>query len=366
MKLLLLSDPNSSHTIKWAKSLAKNSIDIIIFGLGNFTVKNYEGIENIQVQTLNHNITRNEGAFSKLYYLKAVPTLKKLIQEFNPDIVHAHYASSYGLLGALSGFTPFIISVWGGDIFSFPEKSFLHKGMLKYNLKKADKILSTSHVMAKETKRYTNKEIEVTPFGIDIEQFKPRDTKEELFASDDIVIGTVKTLEPIYGIEYLIRAFKILSDKYKELPLRLLIVGGGSLEIPLKQLARDLKIDNKTIFVGKVPFENVAKYHNMLSVSVSVSNTESFGVAVIEASSCGKPVVVSNVGGLPEVVEDKVSGLVVPPRDPKETAKAIEKLVLDLELRTTLGKNGRDRVLELYNWENNINQMISIYKEVLK
>jgi glycosyltransferase involved in cell wall biosynthesis len=298
MKILLLSDPNSVHTIKWAKSLAQNDIDIIIFGLGNFVVKDYDGISNIQVKTLNETVTRNEGAFSKLKYLKALPTINQIIKDFKPDIVHAHYASSYGLLGALSGFYPFVLSVWGGDVFSFPHKSLLHKMILQYNLKKSDKILSTSHVMAKETKLYTNK---------DIEQFKPMEVKS-LFEKDDIVIGTVKTLEEKYGIEYLIRAFKIVRDKYSDLPLKLLIVGAGSLEISLKNSTKELNITEETIFTGKVPFTDVPKYHNM--ISVSVSNSESFGVAIIEASSCAKPVVLSIVGGLPEVVEDGVSGFV--------------------------------------------------------
>lgn len=365
MKLLLLSDPNSVHTIKWAKSLAQNGIDIIIFGLGDFTVNDYDDIKNIEVKTLNESVTRDEGSFSKLRYLKALPIVKQIIKEFKPDIVHAHYASSYSIVGALSGFHPFIVSVWGSDVFSFPLKSPLHKMMLKYNLKKADKILSTSHVMAKETKLYTNKPIEVTPFGIDMQQFKPMDV-ESLFDKDEIVIGTVKTLEDKYGIEYLIRAFKIVSDKYPNLPLKLLIVGGGSLESELKKLTKDLNIENKTIFTGRVPFTDVPKYQNMLSVSVSVSNSESFGVAIIEASSCAKPVVVANVGGLPEVVEDGVSGFVVPPRDPEQTAKAIEKLVLDSTLREQIGKNGRERVEKLYNWEDNVNQMIRIYKELSK
>jgi len=364
MKLLLLSDPNSPHTIKWAKSLAKNNIDIIIFGLGDFTVKDYDGISNIQVKTLNETVTRDEGAFAKLKYLKALPTLKQVIKDFKPDIVHAHYATSYGLLGALSGFHPFILSVWGSDVFSFPLKSRLHKMMLKYNLKKADKILSTSHVMAKETKLYTNKNIEVTPFGIDMKQFRPMEV-ESLFNKSDIVIGTVKTLENKYGIEYLIRAFKIISDRYQKLPLKLLIVGGGSLESNLKSLVKELNIENKTLFTGRVPFTDVPKYHNMLSVSVSVSNSESFGVAIIEASSCGKPVVVSNVGGLPEVVEDGVSGFVVPPRDPQKTAEVIDKLLLNKNLREKIGKNGRDRVKRLYNWDDNVKQMIRIYKELV-
>jgi glycosyltransferase involved in cell wall biosynthesis len=366
MKLLLLSDPNSVHTIKWAKSLAQNNIDIIIFGLGDFKVNDYDNIKNIEVKTLNQNITRNEGSLAKLNYLKALPMVKGIIKEFKPDIVHSHYATSYGLLGSLSRFSPFILSVWGSDVFSFPNKSFIHKAMLKYNLKKADKILSTSHIMAKETKLYTSKDIEVTPFGIDMEQFKSTYTKEELFGKDDIVIGTVKTLEEKYGIEYLIKAFKILSDKYQELPLKLLIVGGGSLDKKLKELTKRLNIESKAIFTGNVSFKDVPKYHNMLSVSVSVSESESFGVAIIEASSCAKPVVVANVGGLPEVVEDGVSGFVVEPRNPEQTANAIEKLIFDEELRVKIGNNGRNRVAKLYNWNDNVNQMLDIYKDVFK
>lgn len=136
MKLLLLSDPNSVHTIKWAKSLAQYGIDIIIFGLGDFIVNDYDDIKNITVKTLNETVTRDEGALSKLKYLKAIPTIKNIIKDFEPDIVHAHYASSYGLVGALSGFHPFVVSVWGADVFSFPLKSPIHKMMLKYNLKK--------------------------------------------------------------------------------------------------------------------------------------------------------------------------------------------------------------------------------------
>jgi glycosyltransferase involved in cell wall biosynthesis len=158
-----------------------------------------------------------------------------------------------------------------------------------------------------------------------------------------------------------------LYDKYPQLPLKLLIVGGGSLDKKLKQLVKDLDLDAFTIFTGKIPFNDIPKYHNMLSISVSVSivDSESFGVAIIEASSCAKPVVVANVGGLPEVTEDMVTGFVVPPKNSEKTADAIEKLILDKDLRKAIGNNGRDRVKKLYNWNDNVNQMINIYKEIL-
>lgn len=366
MKILLLADVNSSHTIKWATSLAKNNIEVTIFSLGELLIDDYKSYKNINIVVPNIAIINEEGALSKIKYLKVFPALKNLIKKYNPDILHAHYATSYGLLGAMSNFHPFILSVWGMDVFSFPQKSFFHRAILKYNLKKADKLLSTSHIMAKETSLYTNKSIEVTPFGIDLERFRPMEG-HNLFAQEDIVIGTVKTLEEKYGIEYLIKAFKIVSDKHQHLPLKLLIVGGGSLENNLKQLVKQLDIEGKTLFTGKIPFVAMPEYHNMLtiSVSVSVSDSESFGVAIIEASACAKPVVVSNVGGLPEVVADGITGIVVPPRDVEATAAAIERLVLDQTLRMRLGSAGRERVNRLYNWNDNVAQMIGLYKAIL-
>lgn len=365
MKVFMLADPKSSHTIKWAKALAKNKIDVFIFGLDDFIKEDYDDCFNITIKTLNISVHGLSNKLLKLKYLTALPVVKQIIQDFKPDIVHAHYATSYGLIGALSGFHPFILSVWGNDVFNFPKNSFLHKTVLKYNLKKADKILSTSHVMAKEASLYTDKNIEVTPFGIDIKQFKPI-VVENLFDANTIVIGTVKTLDQEYGIEYLIRAFKILKTKHAYLPLRLLIVGNGSLENELKALVRELGIEIETIFTGKIPYTEIPKYHNMLSVSVFVSNSESFGVAVIEASACEKPVVVSHVGGLPEVVEDGVTGFIVPPKDPIKAAEAIEKLILDKSLMQQIGHAGRERVYKLYNWDDNVKQMMEIYKSVKK
>jgi L-malate glycosyltransferase len=367
MRVLLLADLSSVHTIKWAKSLAERGIEIGIFGLSNIDESPFKNYKNIQVHAvgLSRSITGNvKTHLTKLSYLKAWPQVKKSIDSFKPDIVHAHYASSYGLIGALSGFHPYILSVWGADIFEFPRKSFLHKALVEHNLGKADKVLSTSYFMAKEVNKYSPKQIEVTPFGIEAKIFKPQKV-DSLFAENDIVIGTVKGLEEQYGVEYLIRAFKILRDRYQDLPLKLLIVGGGSLEKPLKILVKELELEGDTVFTGRVDYNLVPSYHNMLSVytALSVIDSESFGVAVIEASACARPVVVSRVGGLPEVVEEGVTGFIVPPRDAQKAAEAIEQLILDKDLQLKMGQAGRERVKKLYNWDDNVKQMIRIYTE---
>jgi len=308
--------------------------------------------------------TNAEPFSTKTSFIKAKAKIKAIINSFKPDMIHAHYASSYGLLGALSGFYPLIISAWGSDVFSFPAKSPLHNYILRYNFKRADVILSTSHALALETKKYTAKSIGVTPFGIDTNTFRPMEVKN-IFSEGTIVIGTVKQLEVEYGISDLLRAFALVKKRNEGVSLKLLIVGSGSLLNELKILAKELKIENDTVFTGFIPPAEVPAYHNMIDISVFPSLQESFGVSVLEASACEKPVIVSNVGGLPEVVEDGVTGIIVPPADPDKLADAIEKLVRDEELRKTMGKKGREGVERLYNWQNNVKQMIAVYEQAV-
>lgn len=365
-KVLFLSDGSSIHTKRWINSLSEKGVKIHLFSLKPVETSEYPE-ENFSFTCFN--LQKRFGGLSKLGYLKVLPELKKVIREFKPDIMHAHFASSYGLLGALSAFHPFVLSVWGSDVFDFPKKSFLHKSLLGYNLKKADKILSTSHVMAEETKIYTEKEIEVTPFGINTDQFKPEKADRAAltpFSENDIVVGTIKLLEDKYGINYLIEAFSIVLHRHPELPLKLLIVGDGSERKNLENLADGLGIAEKVYFAGMADYSKVPYFNRMLDVYVALSNYESFGVAVIEAQSCGKPVVVSDAGGLPEVVEDGVTGFVVERKNAEAAAEKLEKLVLDAALRERMGNAGRERVLKLYDWNENVAQMMKIYSKINK
>jgi glycosyltransferase involved in cell wall biosynthesis len=236
--------------------------------------------------------------------------------------------------------------------------------LIRRNLGKTDRILSTSQVMAEEAGNYTKKRIGITPFGIDPEQFRAYPVKS-LFREGSIVIGTVKALEKVYGIEILIDAFSKLRTSHPELPLKLLIAGSGSQETSLKLKSHDLGLDDDVVFTGRIPHDRLSGYLNMMDIFVALSLRESFGVAVIEASACELPVVVTNIGGLKEVVEDNVTGLLVPPENAEETVVALEKLIFNPELRKELGRNGRNRVKKLYDWNKNVSTMIAIYQQSL-
>lgn len=367
MRILLLSSANSIHTKRWVISLAQRDIEICLFSLEENRDLEYEKFPNITIIDGGFkNNSSKDGEMSKITLIRYLPKLLKAIRNFKPDIVHAHYATSYGLLGALCGFKPFVLSVWGSDVYDFPKVSFIHKLMIRFNLYKANKILSTSHVMALETMQYTNKEIHVTPFGIDLLKFKKMQV-DSVFLTETIVVGTVKTLSSKYGIDYLIRAFKIVKENNPDLPLKLMLLGDGEDKAKLMKLCTDLQISDDVVFMGNIANDLVPNYLNMMDVYVALStlDSESFGVAIVEASACEKPVVVSNVGGLPEVVANNKTGFVVESKNPQEAANAIEKLILDKDLRVAMGKEGRERVKELYNWEENVSLVVEIYNELI-
>lgn len=295
-----------------------------------------------------------------------------MLSEIQPDILNAHYASGYGTLARLSGFHPYILCAWGGDIYEFPRRGGLHKRWLTGNLLSPDLLLSSSRTMAKEIRTIApdGPDLHVVPFGVDVEYFHPKAPDNKATNSRPIVIGTVKALYKQYGIDILLEAFAHLRDNLeKSMPdtacaMRLRIVGDGPEYGALISLAKSLRIDSVTDFVGPVGHDRVPDELGEMDVYVALSRRESFGVSIIEASACGLPVIVSDVGGLPEVVIDGITGLVVPSNNIEAAARAIEALILDGDLRARMGSAGRSHVISNYDWNDSVEQMISIYQKL--
>ena len=360
MKIIFLGEATSIHTIRWVNSLSEKGIEVILVSL--------KGEVDI-IGKINENVKVIYLPFgTKLGYYLNVFALKKIISKEKPDLINAHYASGYGTLGRLSGFNKKLLNVWGSDVYDFPNESKVKKRIIEKNLKSYTAIASTSYCMAEETKKYLedkSKEIFITPFGVDTKKFKNLNIEKN---KNELVIGIVKTLTENYGIEYLIRAIKELEntldiENYKK--IRLLIYGKGELKNKLEALTKELQIEDKVIFKGYISNEDVPKALNEMDIFVVPSINESFGVAAVEAMACEIPVIAFSVGGLKEVIVDKETGYLVPKKDHKEIAKYLKKLILDKNLRTSLGENGRKRVLENYDWNSNVEYMIKIYEEII-
>lgn len=365
MKVLLLSDINSEHTEKWALGLASRGIEVGLFSFTKASYNWYENQKNIVLLNTPTIEPYTESVISKFSYFKFVGPLKKCIAQFKPDVVHAHYATSYGLVGALSGFSNYVISAWGTDVMKFPQKNWLNKFILKYNLNRTKAICATSHTIESYLKQVTSKKITVIPFGVDITDFIRKDVPSH-FDKGTFVIGCIKSLEKLYNIDVLIDAFYELKQKYQDKPLQLLIIGTGSEKQQLESQVIKLGLQKDVIFAGRIPFNKVSEYFNMITVLANISDYESFGVSVIEAMACERPVIATNTGGLKEIIDNDTLGTLVEIGNVQQTAQAFERHLLDLDYTLQIGKNARKKVVELYNWEDNLTQMISVYSQISK
>lgn len=349
----MLADADSIHTYRWAISLSE-FCEVLLFSFRKPI--NYE-YSKTRIKLFH--INGHEG--NKLYYFLSLKPIKKIIKRYSPDIVHAHYASSYGLMAAIVNHPKMITSFWGTDIYEFPHKSFLHKGVIKFILKRSSVVLSTSHIMAREIKKYTDKEIEITPFGIDGKKFFKIITEEK---NNIINIGITKSLNVVYGIDILLHAFKLVLDKWPYKNLRLKILGEGPEKNNLKKLADQLKISDNVDFVGWVNNAELVYYYNSFYLSVFPSLMESFGVAALESMACGTPVITSNADGYKEIVNEKV-GVIVPIRNFERLSEEIIKLLWNPEKREKMSIECVNYVNEHFDFSKNVQQMLEIYKKEL-
>ncbi|WBW99448.1 glycosyltransferase [Oceanirhabdus sp. W0125-5] len=348
-KLCILSDADSIHTKKWVDYLSQYNYEISIISMRD---TKYVFGDNVKKYII-------EPPFkNKLSYFFIISKFKKLIEYINPDILHGHFASSYGLYGALSKKRPYIVSVWGRDVYEFPKKNSIAEILLRKTLKSAEVICSTSEDMAEETKKYCNKEIIVTPFGVDTKKFSKIN---EILEKEYITIGLMKNLKAVYGINYLIDAFSMLIKEYKEDKLKLLIVGDGVERRKLEEQCKELKIQEFVEFKGNVENTEIPKYINEMDIVCLPSLEESFGVAAVEASACGRPIVSTSVGGLKETVIDGLNGIHCKCKDPVDLKNKLMLLLSDKKKMKDLGNNGIKLAHEKYTWEKNAEIMQEVY-----
>ncbi len=355
MKIAFLSAAQSSHTIKWVNALSQKGHDVRLYTLPNHAGRPGEIDRRVRTVAL------RRGGFAG-YFLNA-GQLRRELDDFAPDIVNAHYASGYGTLARLSRVHPLLLSVWGSDVYSFPDKSPLHKKLVADNLNAADAIASTSGIMAGRTKKLLSgeKRIFITPFGVDCALFAPVKHTGKGFT-----VGAMKALEPPYGLEDLVWAFSLFRKAAPDVDATLEIYGKGSLAGKLQQMIDGLGLSDRAFLRGAVPNEAVPGILGGMDVVCLPSLEESFGVSAVEAMACGIPVVTSDADGFLETVEADVTGFIVPKKQPGAVAQKLCELAADPELRRRLGEAGRKRVLERYDFSKNVETMEQAYRSVIQ
>ncbi|MGH8016088.1 MAG: glycosyltransferase family 4 protein, partial [Candidatus Zixiibacteriota bacterium] len=302
-RIVMFGWADSIPVQRWCKGLAGRGWQIKLISTVGIQM---EGIETVI-------LPRNSmlSYFSNIWRAKAEAKLHR------PDLVHAHYVTGNGLLALSSGIRPMVSSVWGSDI-DTRANNWLANMIAKKVILASNQVTATSGFLKSQIqKRVKHVSVSVIPFGVRIppEIKQPPDPRP-------FKICYLKPHKAVYGPDVLVEALAIVVREFPEVELTM---AGDQNEYTVKikqQIVRN-DLESRVKFVGFVKNENVHSFISENHLLVMPSRSEGFGVSAVEAGAGGRAVVATNVGGIPEIVSDGKSGLLVPPDDPLALANAI-------------------------------------------
>lgn len=364
MRICFLANANNYHTLKWVKWFYGRGHKISLVSFEKCT-NEYLLSLNIDIAWIDSGATASSSQLEKVKFLLCRKKVAEAIERINPDIVHAHYATSYGLAAALGCSRPYCLSVYGSDIYEFPNKSMVHKEAIKYSLKRASSIYSTSEAMALETRKYTAKSIEITPFGVDMDLFHPGTKKP---SSDRLNIGTVKRLDSKYGIDTLLKGVKLFHESHPNVEICVRVAGDGPQKDELIALAKSLGISDSVEWLGFISQDEAAEVWRSLDVAAITSedDSESFGVSAVEAQASGVPLIVTDIPGLLEASDNGRVVKVIPRKNPEALSAAIAEIFFNDDIREQMAAQERAYVFNAYEINKCFLKVEDLYRKHLR
>jgi phosphatidylinositol alpha-1,6-mannosyltransferase len=283
-----------------------------------------------------------------------------------------------------SSYLAYLFKKW----FNIPYFIYIHGLELKSIFDNAPKRKFYSHLLSGASMVFANSDytarlvakfgieednIKEVPLGVDYSKFKPgldvsNLIKRHNLAEDEKIIFSVSRLVKRKGFDLALKAFARLDDSN----IKYIIGGSGPEEGNLKQLANDLRISDRVIFTGRIAEEELPLYFNLSDLFVMPSrelkggDVEGFGIVFLEAGACQVPVIGGNSGGIPSAIEDGQTGYLVEPKNIKEIASKMEKILNNKNLASKMGEVARKRVKEKYNWRNSVNIIKKIESKVIR
>ena len=328
------------HTL--SKELVRQGHEVYVITYPHKEIKDIDGIHVIGTKGLNI-----PGVRGLMFKKNAKKALEELIEKEDIDIIHGHYLFPAGAaaveVGKSHGIKTYV-TAHGSDMFELYKNQPLVRSTIRKVLQNADGVFAVSNALKHEIiatgVRGIADKTKLSMNSVDVDKFSNRENdsfKREYNLSDKPIVLFVGNLIKRKNVESLIEAKKVANSDYY-----LVIVGDGPLFKKLKKKVEDENIRD-VIFAGsRNDVENIIPSCDIL---VLPSFSESFGLVLIEALACGKPVIGSYVGGITEIINDDV-GLFVNPNKISSIAKAVDKLVNDEDLRYVLSLNARNRALD--------------------
>ena len=385
MKVLFIATAYKRHKndiitpwmVQLIQRLRREKIDVSVFtssymGLGNqiidgvpiyrfrYFFRKYERLTHEQTAVDRF----GQGIFnvflSFLYVFFGMIAIARLVRTRHFNVIHVNWPFPhiiFGLIARIFSRTRILSTFYGLEIRWLKKKFPYFVKFFSLLINRSNTITAISRHTASELNKIVHKKIEIVPFSISINEkiISTADREEIIFVGRHVERK---------GVNILIQAFNLV---HKEIPHNLIIIGDGPERTNWEDLANRLGLKQRIRFTGWISDDELTEQYRRCSFFVLPAiynkhgDTEGLGVVMIEAMSFAKPVIASNAGGITDVVEHHVNGLLVPPGDVPALAKAINTLANNRNLSKTLGQRAKKSIDERFNWDRIVKRLISLY-----
>ena len=307
------------------------------------------------------------------YDLALASKIFEVAENWKLDVLHMHYAIPHATAAYLAremhkplGYLPFVTTLHGTDITLVgSRRSFLP--ITRFSIAQSDAVTAISQYLAGETCRtFRYCSVEVIPNFINAEDYRRRANDElraSLAPSGENILIHVSNFRPVKRINDCIHTLAQIRKERSDLRLRLVMCGDGPERIGAEKLVREYGLDDAVLFAGQVP--NIADYLSVSDLLLMPSETESFGLAALEAMACEVPVIATRTGGLPEVVLHGETGYLAEIGDIKSMAEFAIGIISSQKKRREMGERGRAWAIERFNTDRVIPQYEKLYERII-
>jgi len=356
MKICFIADGRATHTQRWIEYFSKNN-DVHLI--------TYDPMPN-QIERVTEHVIN--GPFKNLYlnFWPRQIKIQKLIKKINPDLIHAHFIAKYGFHLPSGNKYPTIVSAWGSDILILPQKSRLIYFYTKKILNRADLVYAVSYDICNhiiDDFGIEEKKVCYLPFGVDTSVFHPRSI-DKSFTNTHVNIFSNRGFDLVYDMDTLVKGFEQAYSQNND--LRLTLKGEGPLKKDIIGLVEKNGLKDVVKFQGRTGYSEVSLDYRKYDLFVNTSISDGTPVTLLEAMSSGLTVISTNVGGIPEWVNDGVNGVLIPPKRPDILAEKILELASDSDLRGKISTNARTTVVERADWWKLMKKVEEDYRELVE
>jgi glycosyltransferase involved in cell wall biosynthesis len=347
MRIALLSNAAVIHTARWVRHFRDRGHEVGLWSLE-------DGPADLGVRRL-----PRLPLPGLLRYPLAAPALGRALAGFAPDLLNAHFVPNYGVLGALSGRRPLVVTAWGSDLLVSGGRDPLQRARARFVLGRADLVIADSGNLATAARDLgaAADRVVAQPWGIDLERFRPGPAREP-----GLILST-RMHEPIYDLPLVIEAARTVLSAHTG--SRLVIAGDGSRRRALERLAAHRLPAGRFAFVGRLPPAALADWLGRADVYLSAARSDSTSVSLLEAMACGPLPVVCDLEGNREWVAEGDGARLFRAGDAADAARALTLALADPAWAETARARNRREAERRADWTVNMARIEALFESLV-